>query len=382
MTDFRTRLGTEIIVFDGGVGTYLYEKGIFINTCFDELNLTNPDIVAEVHRDYVHAGADVVETNTFGANQFKLAPHGLEKKVYEINRRGAEIAKAATKDRALVAGSVGPLGVPLEPLSALSYDEAKDAFKQQVQGLVDGGVDLLVLETFGLAKELEQAIRAVKEVAPGAPILAQFTVTTKDTHADPRSSAVTRSRMRSYIGPAADRAAVDARSAGAPEDADGLPLLQPNAGVPQNVGGRYIMTSPEYIASTPKRIIQTGASSRRAAAPTLAHPCIRRAVQALQPSDADVHVATWRCRHRVRQVYDRRNRARDQAARGEFAARRAGVAPGVSPRRDRERPPAASLHRRHQHPRQPAASANGWRWPCHPPRIGTVVLHYACAIGT
>ena len=86
MKDFRTRLGDEIIVFDGGVGTYLYEKGVFINTCFDELNLINPDIVAEVHRDYVNAGADVVETNTYGANQFKLAPHGLEKKVYEINR--------------------------------------------------------------------------------------------------------------------------------------------------------------------------------------------------------------------------------------------------------------------------------------------------------
>ena len=162
MTDFRERLGRDIIVFDGGVGTYLYEKGVFINTCFDELNLVNPDIVAEVHRDYANAGADVVETNTYGANQFKLAPHGLEKKVYEINRRGAEIAKAAVKDRALVAGSVGPLGVPLEPLSALSYDEAKDAFKEQARGLFDGGVDLFILETFGLAKELEQAIRAVK----------------------------------------------------------------------------------------------------------------------------------------------------------------------------------------------------------------------------
>ena len=134
MKDFRSRLGKEIIVFDGGVGTYLYEKGIFINTCFDELNLTNPDIVTEVHRDYVNAGADVVETNTFGANRFKLAPHGLEKKVHEINRRGAEIAKAAARDRALVAGSVGPLGVQIEPLGTLSYDEAKDAFKEQMQG--------------------------------------------------------------------------------------------------------------------------------------------------------------------------------------------------------------------------------------------------------
>ena len=100
MKSFRDRLRDEIVVFDGGVGTYLYEKGIYIHTCFDELNLTNADIVAQVHRDYVNAGADVVETNTFGANQFKLAQHGLEKKVYEINRRGAELALAATEGKA------------------------------------------------------------------------------------------------------------------------------------------------------------------------------------------------------------------------------------------------------------------------------------------
>ncbi|MCC6396184.1 MAG: homocysteine S-methyltransferase family protein, partial [Bacteroidetes bacterium] len=93
MKPFRERLQDEVIVFDGGVGTYLYEKGIYINTCFDELNLTNPDLVAEIHRDYVQAGADVIESNTFGANRFKLAPYGLESRVYEINRKGAEIAR-------------------------------------------------------------------------------------------------------------------------------------------------------------------------------------------------------------------------------------------------------------------------------------------------
>ena len=138
----------EVIVFDGGVGTYLYEKGIFINTCFDELNLTNPDLVADVHRDYVAAGADVIETNTFGANRFKLAAHGLEKKVHEINQRGAQLAKGGGQESALVAGSVGPLGVQIEPLGKLSYDEAKEAFKEQIAGLLDGGVDLIVLETF------------------------------------------------------------------------------------------------------------------------------------------------------------------------------------------------------------------------------------------
>ena len=148
MKPFRERLQREVIVFDGGVGNVPLRKGVFINTCFDELNLTNPDLVSEVHRDYINAGADVVETNTFGANRFKLAPHGLETKVYEINRRGAELAKHVAGDRALVAGSVGPLGVQIEPIGKLSYDEAKEVFKEQIAGLLDGGVDLIVLETF------------------------------------------------------------------------------------------------------------------------------------------------------------------------------------------------------------------------------------------
>jgi len=135
MKGFRERLqNNEVVVFDGGVGTYLYEKGIYINTCFDELNLTNPDIVSEVHREYVAAGADVIETNTFGANRFKLAPHGLEPKVFEINLKGAQLAKAAAGGEVLVAGSVGPLGVQIEPLGKLSYDEARDAFKAHSSG--------------------------------------------------------------------------------------------------------------------------------------------------------------------------------------------------------------------------------------------------------
>ena len=177
MKGFRERLqNNEVVVFDGGVGTYLYEKGIYINTCFDELNLTNPDIVSEVHREYVASGADVIETNTFGANRFKLAPHGLEPKVFEINLKGAQLAKAAAGGEVLVAGSVGPLGVQIEPLGKLSYDEARDAFKEQVRGLLEGGVDLIVLETFPLIAELDQAIRAVKELDREIPIMAQVTI--------------------------------------------------------------------------------------------------------------------------------------------------------------------------------------------------------------
>ena len=294
MTDFRTRLGREIIVFDGGVGTYLYEKGVFINTCFDELNLINPDIVAEVHRDYVNAGADVVETNTFGANQFKLAPHGLEKRVYEINRRGAEIAKAAVQDRALVAGSVGPARRPARAARArCRTTRRKDAFKEQVRGLFDGGVDLIILETFGLAKELEQAIRAVKEVAPDAPIIAQFTVNDDGTLLSGATLESAVNEIARYqvdaiglncsIGP---RSMLDALEH--LKTLTALPIsVQPNAGVPQNVGGRNIyMTSPEYIAEYAKRFIQTGASIVGGCCGTNpAHiRAIRRAVQALQPA--------------------------------------------------------------------------------------------------
>jgi homocysteine S-methyltransferase len=161
MKAFRDRLQNEVIVFDGGVGTYLYEKGIYINTCFDELNLTNPDLVAEIHREYVQAGADVIETNTFGANRFKLAGHGLESRVYDINRKGAEIARRAAGETTLVAGSVGPLGVQIEPIGKLSFQEVQEAFQEQIKALLEGGVDLIILETFSLVTELP-AVRAVR----------------------------------------------------------------------------------------------------------------------------------------------------------------------------------------------------------------------------
>ncbi len=348
MKDFRTRLRDEIIVFDGGVGTYLYEKGIFVNTCFDELNLINPDIVSEVHRDYVAAGADVVETNTYGANQFKLAPHGLEKKVYEINKRGAEIAKAAVKDTALVAGSVGPLGVAIEPLSALSYDEAKDAFKEQIRGLVDGGVDLLILETFGLAKELEQAIRAAKEVAPDLPLIVQFTVNDDGALISGASLESGVKAISEYtfdviglncsIGPRAMLEALEHL-----KTLTSLPIsVQPNAGVPQNVGGRYIyMTSPEYVAEYAKRFIQTGASIVGGCCGT--NPshirAIRRAVRALQPTKRmDVSVADLgvQAPETVR-VYERPDKSRlsSKLVRGEFVTLVELVSPrGVSPSRE------------------------------------------------
>ncbi len=292
MKSFRERLGKEVIVFDGGVGTYLYEKGIFINTCFDELNLINPDIVMEVHRDYINAGADVIETNTFGANRFKLAPHGLETKVYEVNFKGAQLAKKVAGGTTLVAGSVGPLGVQIEPLGKLSYDEAKDAFKEQIKGLLDGGVDLIIIETFSLVSELKQAIRAVKELNTEIPIIAQVTINDDgnllsgaplETFVREVSEfAVDAIGMNCSVGP---KAMLDALEHLKPLTT--LPLsVQPNAGLPQNIAGRNIyMTSPEYIAEYSKRFIQTGASIVGGCCGTNPEhiKAIRRAVKALQP---------------------------------------------------------------------------------------------------
>lgn len=348
MKSFRDRLRDEIVVFDGGVGTYLYEKGIFINTCFDELNLTNPDIVLQVHRDYVSAGADVIETNTFGANQFKLAPHGLEPKVYEINRRGAELAVTAAKGVALVAGSVGPLGVQIEPLSALSYDEVRDAFKAQIRGLLDGGVDLIVLETFGLVKELEQAIRAVKDLNPSMPILAQVTVNDEGVLI---SGATLESFIQGVAGYELDAVGLNC-SIGPRSMLEALEHLktlttlpisvQPNAGVPQNVGGRYIyMTSPEYIAEYAKRFIQTGATIVGGCCGT--NPdhirAIRRAVQALQPThrmDVSVRDLSVQAPEAVK-VYEKADKSRlaNRLLRGEFVTLVELVSPrGVSPQRE------------------------------------------------
>lgn len=292
MKSFRERLGKEVIVFDGGVGTYLYEKGIFINTCFDELNLINPDIVMEVHRDYINAGADVIETNTFGANRFKLAPHGLETKVYEVNFKGAQLAKKVAGSTTLVAGSVGPLGVQIEPLGKLSYDEAKDAFKEQIRGLLDGGVDLIIIETFSLVSELKQAIRAVKELNTDVPIIAQVTINDDgnllsgaplETFVREVSEfAVDAIGLNCSVGP---KAMLDALEHLKPLTT--LPLsVQPNAGLPQNIAGRNIyMTSPEYIAEYSKRFIQTGASIVGGCCGTNPEhiKAIRRAVKALQP---------------------------------------------------------------------------------------------------
>ena len=293
MKTFQERLQNEIIVFDGGTGTYLYDKGVFINRCFEELNLTNPELVTEVHRDYINAGADVIETNTFGANRYRLAAQGLELRVYELNYRGAQLAKSAAKDTTLVAGAIGPLGIQMEPFGKISYDEAKSAFTEQVKGLLDGGVDIIILETFSMIEEMIQGVRAVRELNTDIPIIAQVTINSEGS----LLSGETLERFVETIS----QYKVDAIGMNCSEgpklmleslerlrELTTLPLsVQPNAGLPQIIGGRNLyMTSPEYMAEYAKRFIQTGASIVGGCCGTNpAHiKAIRRAVQALQPA--------------------------------------------------------------------------------------------------
>ncbi|HEX3587039.1 MAG TPA: homocysteine S-methyltransferase family protein, partial [Candidatus Angelobacter sp.] len=181
--DLLTRLKQGPVLCDGAMGTLLYAKGVFINKCYDELNLTQPDLIRNIHQEYLNAGAEIIETNTFGGNSFRLGRYGLADKVEEVNRKGAELAREAADAfnlkkaaNVLVAGSIGPLGLRIEPLGKTSREEARASFRDQITALVAGGVDVLMLETFGYLEELHQAILAAREVAPEKPLVAQVTI--------------------------------------------------------------------------------------------------------------------------------------------------------------------------------------------------------------
>jgi methionine synthase I (cobalamin-dependent)/5,10-methylenetetrahydrofolate reductase len=246
------------------MGTSLYARGVFLNRCFDELNLTQPGLVADVHRDYVRAGADVIETNTFGANRFKLANFGLAEQVGAINREGAVIARQAARDAAWVAGSIGPLGIRIEPWGKTGVDEAEAAFREQAAALVEGGVDLFVLETFRDLNEVKAAIRAVRSVS-ALPIVAQMTTEDDGNSLDgtpPETFAPELERagadvigVNCSVGPAAMLETIE-RMAGL--TAARL-AAQPNAGRPRDVDGRNLyLSSPEYMATYARRFVAAG----------------------------------------------------------------------------------------------------------------------------
>ena len=256
----------RVVVFDGAMGTMLYARGVFINQCYDELNLKAPDLVRGVHAAYAKAGAEVLETNTFGANRLKLSQYGLESQVREINRAAAQIAREVAGDDHLVAGAVGPLGVRMEPYGPTSVEEAYLTFHEQMQALKDGGVDLFLLETFGDLAEISQGIRAARAVDPTMPLIAQMTVGVDGRTAygaSPDDLARTLEQLNvdviglnCSVGPQAILEAIEKMAAVTRKKLS----AQPNAGMPRDVGGRSMyMASPEYMASYARHLIQAGA---------------------------------------------------------------------------------------------------------------------------
>src|SRR5579864_9497068 len=261
MQKFPEALDERVLVCDGAMGTMLYAKGVFINKSFDALNVTQPDLVAEVHQEYVRAGADIVETNTFGANRIKLASFGIADKLHAINEQGARIARHAADGKAYVAGAIGPLGIRIEPWGKTGVDEAREYFREQAQALADGGVDLFILETFRDLNEIGAAIDAVRRVSD-LPIVAQMTTEEDGNTLDgipPERFAPELERrgatvlgVNCAVGPAPMLETIERMAA-----VTRLALsAQPNAGRPRDVEGRNIyLCSPEYMASYARRFI-------------------------------------------------------------------------------------------------------------------------------
>ena len=261
---FLDAIDQRVLVCDGAMGTMLYAKGIFLNRSFDELNIREPDLVGEVHHAYVRAGADLIETNTFGANRIKLGTFGLADHVHAINLQGAKLARHAAREHVYVAGAIGPLGIRIEPWGKTGTDEAEEFFREQARALLEGGVDLFVLETFRDVNEIGAAIRAVRSVCD-LPIVAQVTTEEDGNSLDgaPPEAFVPALEylgaqvvgLNCSVGPAAMLETIERMS----QVATVKLSAQPNAGRPREIEGRNIyLCSPEYMASYAKRFISSG----------------------------------------------------------------------------------------------------------------------------
>jgi methionine synthase / methylenetetrahydrofolate reductase (NADH) len=264
--DLLSRIKQSPVLCDGAMGTLLYSKGVFINRCYDELNLSQPDLIRGIHHDYLQAGAEIIETNTFGANAYRLARHSIADKVRDINRSGARLAREATKSFDVwVAGSIGPLGTRIEPLGKTSFEEARQAFREQIEALAEGGVDVLMFETFGYLEELHQAMLAAKDVGAKLPLIVQVTIDEDGNCLDGSDPETFTPRLEEWgadvigcncsVGPVAMLDAIERVRA-----VTSLPLAaQPNAGIPRSVEGRNIyLCSPEYMASYARKFIAAG----------------------------------------------------------------------------------------------------------------------------
>jgi len=265
---FRERLERGTVVFDGAMGTMLYGRGVFVNRCFDELNLSNPNLVRQVHAEYVEAGAEVIETNTFGAHRFKLGPHGLEAQVRKINREGARIAREAAGEKTLVAGAIGPVGKPLEPIGSIRVEEAEAAYREQAEGLLEGGVDVFVIETMPSLDQARAALAAVRSLGSELPVAVSLTFneegqtlfgdSPEDVVRELEALNVPLVGANCSQGP---QAMLDTLSRMAAVARTAKLSAMPNAGSPAYVDGRYVyLCTPEYMATWARRFLEAGAS--------------------------------------------------------------------------------------------------------------------------
>jgi homocysteine S-methyltransferase len=264
--EFRDQLSRRVLVADGAMGTMLYSRGVFINRCFDELNVSQPDLVRQIHQEYVKAGAEILETNTFGASRPRLGAFGLSEKLRDINLAGVRLAREAAKDGPFVAGAVGPLGVRIEPLGPTSFAEARAAFREQIDALLEAGVDLLILETFGNLDELREAVSAAREAAGNEmAIIAQVTIddfghlpggTDPETFTREMDSwPVDVIGLNCSVGPKATLETIERMI-----QVSSKPMsAMPNAGLPMRIEGRNMyLCSPEYMAQYARRLLWAG----------------------------------------------------------------------------------------------------------------------------
>src|SRR6267143_1626599 len=269
---FLARLDQGVMVADGAMGTLLYARGVPFDQCFDELNLSRPELIRQIHLDYIASGAELIETNTFGANRFKLASHNLEHRLAEINRAGAAVAREAAEASGrsvFVAGSMGPIGRPIAPLGSVAPEEGRESFAEQAAALVEGGADVLILETFSDLGELLEVISGVRS-AVTVPIIAQMTFTQEGKTLlghTPQEIARTLVQLgvevvgaNCSVGP---QGILEVMQQMAAEVPDARLSAMPNAGFPAYVGGRYIyFSTPAHIAAIRAALAQPVPSER------------------------------------------------------------------------------------------------------------------------
>jgi methionine synthase / methylenetetrahydrofolate reductase (NADH) len=266
---FVTRLGERPLLGDGAMGTMLYARGVPLDACFDVLCVNEPQLIQAIHAEYVAAGSDCVETNTFGANRFKLGVHGLAGRVQEINRRGVKLARDVRETMGrdvFVLGSMGPLGKYLAPLGGIEPEDARAAFREQAEGLLEGGVDAIIVETFSDLVEMRLAVEAIRSITD-LPIITQVAFTDDGVTFLGRTPAEVARTLRELpvqsVGAncsVGSSVLYDILEQMLPEAAPFPVIIQPNAGLPSRVGERLIyLSSPAYMADYAARMVVAGA---------------------------------------------------------------------------------------------------------------------------